>query len=204
MKALNIIIKIALFTLIIVLAYYIVVGIQRPIEFEDERRVRFEKNIDRLIDIRTAQNAHREATGLFTPSFDTLINFINTGDIRVIRAVGFVPDTLTEREAVDLGIVSRDTFFVPIRDSLFNHIKYPIEKIRYTATGDIMEWDLDTSSVMTASGVSVRVFRAQAPIPKILDGMDEQLIINYLSTRREDVLRVGSLEEADNSAGNWE
>lgn len=204
MKALNIVIKLVLFAAIIILAYYIVVGIQKPIEFEEERRHRFDRNIERLRDIRTAQNAYREATGIFTPSFDTLIDFINTGNIRVIRAIGFVPDTLTEREAVDLGIVSRDTFFVPIKDSLFSHLKYPIERIRYTATGEIMEWDLDTNSVMTASGVSVRVFRAQAPIRKILAGLDEQLIINYLALRPEDVLRVGSLEEADNSAGNWE
>lgn len=203
-KLVNTIIKLVLFVAIIVIAYFIVVGIQKPIKFEEEREYRFEKNIDRLKDIRTAQNAFREATGIFTPDFDTLIEFINTGDIRVIRAIGFVPDSLTEREAVELGIVSRDTFYVPIKDSLFKHLKYPVEKIRYTASGEIMEWEMDTASVLTASGVSVKVFRAQAPLKKILAGMDEQLIINYLSLRSEDVMRVGSLEEADNSAGNWE
>jgi hypothetical protein len=203
-KLVNTIIKLVLFVAIIVIAYFIVVGIQKPIKFEEEREYRFEKNIDRLKDIRTAQNAFREATGIFTPDFDTLIEFINTGDIRVIRAIGFVPDSLTERKAVELGIVSRDTFYVPIKDSLFKHLKYPVEKIRYTASGEIMEWEMDTASVLTASGVSVKVFRAQAPIKKILGGMDEQLIINYLSLRSEEVMRVGSLEEADNSAGNWE
>ncbi len=203
-KIVNTIIKIVLFLVIIVLAYYIIVGIQKPIEFEDERQYRFQKNIERLRDIRTAQNAYREANGIFTPDFDSLIEFINTGNIRIIRAIGFVPDTLTERKAVELGIVSRDTFLVPIKDSLFKHLKYPVERIRYTASGEIQEWELDTASVMTASGVSVRVFRAQAPIRKILAGMDEQMIINYLALRSEHVLRVGSLTEADNSAGNWE
>ncbi len=204
MKALNIIIKIILFVAIIVLAYYIVVGIKKPIDFEEERNIRLRKNIDRLIDIRTAQNSYREATGFFTPDFDTLIDFIKTGDIRVVRAIGFVPDTLTEREAIQRGIVSRDTFYIPIKDSLFKHIKYPIENIRYTATGDIVEWEMDTSSVMTGSNVRVWVFSAHAELKKILEGLDEQLIINYISLRPEDILRVGSLNDADNSAGNWE
>lgn len=203
-KALSIIIKIVLFAAIVILVYYIIIGIQKPIEFEEKRRARFDKNIERLIDIRRAQNAYREAKGHFTPHFDSLIHFINTGDIRVIRAIGFVPDTLTEREAVALGIVSRDTFFIPIKDSLFRNLSYPVEKMRYTATGKIVEWELDTAFVMTGSNVRVGVFSAWANIWNILDGLDEQLIVNYLSLRPEDILRVGSLTQADNSAGNWE
>lgn len=204
MKALNIGIKVALFAAIIVLAYFIVTGIQKPIEFEEARSERFKLNIERLVDIRTAQNSFREANGFFTPSFDTLINFIKTGNIRVIKAIGFVPDTLTELEAVKRGIVIRDTFYVPIKDSLFKHLKYPVEKIRYTASGNIVEWTMDTASVLTGSNVMVKVFSAYANITDILDGLDKQLIINYLALRNEDILRVGSLTEADNSAGNWE
>ncbi len=203
-KALSIIIKIVLFAAIVVLVYYIIVGVQKPIDFEEKRRYRFDKNIERLVDIRRAQNAYREAKGHFTPNLDSLIHFINTGDIRVIRAVGFVPDTLTEREAVELGIVSRDTFYIPIKDSLFRNLGYPLEKMKYTATGNIVEWELDTAFVMTGSNVLVGVFSAWANIWDILDGLDEQLIVNYLSLRPEDILRVGSLTQADNNAGNWE
>lgn len=203
-KALSISIKIVLFASIVVLAYYIVVGIQNPIEFEERRQARFQRNIERLVDIRRAQNAFREANGHFTPSFDSLIHFIETGDIRVIRAIGFVPDTLTEREAVDLGIVERDTFWVPIKDSLFGNLSYPLKDMRYTATGNKVEWGLDTAFVMTGSNVLVGVFSAWADIWDILDGLDEQQIVNYLARRPEDVLRVGSLTQADNSAGNWE
>jgi hypothetical protein len=204
MKAINILIKVVLFVVIIVLAYYIVVGIQKPIKFEDQRVSRFNKNIAKLKDIRTAQNAFREANGYFTPSFDTLIDFINTGDIKVIRAIGFVPDTLTELQAVERGIVSRDTFLVPIKDSLFKHVKYPIEKIRYNSSGNIVEWNMDTASVLTGSNVVVKVFSAYADIRDILDGLDKQLIVNYIALKPEGTLRVGSLTEADNSAGNWE
>ena len=203
-KSIGIIIKVVLLVVIVILAYYIVYGINKPIKFEKERTSRFEQTIEKLKDIRTAQVAYKELTGFYTPSFDTLIYFIKTEDIRVVRAIGFVPDTLTEKEALKLGIISRDTFFVPIIDSLFKNIKYPIEDIRFIPTGTKCEFKMDTSAVLTGSGVMVKVFQCYALNFDILDGLDRQYIINYNSSKKDSCLRVGSLTEANNNAGNWE
>lgn len=184
-KSIGIIIKVVILVGIIVIAYYIVYGINKPIKFEKERSSRFEQTIARLKDIRTAQIAYKEVKGVYTPSFDTLINFIKTEDIRVVRAIGFVPDTLTEKEALKLGIVSRDTFYVPIMDSLFKHINYPIEDLRFIPTGTKCQFKMDTNSVMTGSGVLVKVFEARVSYWDILDGLDKQLIINYGSEKRQ-------------------
>ena len=154
-KTVGIIIKIALLVAIFVLAYFIVVGIQKPIKFEEQRNRRTNLTIDRLKDIRTAQIAYKNIYGRFTPSFDTLIRFIKTENLRVVRAIGFVPDSLTEAQAIKLKLVSRDTFFVPIIDSLFKHINYPIDSIRFSPTGKRIEFKMDTASVMTGSNVEV-------------------------------------------------
>ncbi|HOZ30359.1 MAG TPA: hypothetical protein PLL66_05535 [Bacteroidales bacterium] len=203
-KSVGIIIKVALSVVVIILAYYIVFGINKPIKFEKEMNRRFDQTIERLKDIRTAQIAYKEVTGFYTPSFDTLISFIKTEDIRVVRAIGFVPDTLTEKEALKLGLISRDTFFVPIIDSLFKHINYPIEDLRFVPTGTKCEFKMDTNAVMTGSGVLVKVFQCYALNFDILDGLDRQYIINYNSTKKDTCLKVGSLTEANNNAGNWE
>jgi len=203
-KSVGIIIKVVLLAVVIVLAYYIVYGINKPIKFEHERVDRFDQTIGRLKDIRTAQIAYKEVTGYYTPSFDTLISFIKTEDIRVVRAIGFVPDTLTEKEALKLGIISRDTFYVPIMDSLFKHIDYPIEEIRFIPTGTKCEFKMDTNAVMTGSGVMVKVFQCYALHFDILDGLDRQYIINYNASKKDTCLKVGSLSEANNNAGNWE
>lgn len=203
-KAVGITLKIVLLGAIVALAYFIVIGINKPIKFEDERVARFDKTINRLKDIRTAQVAFKEVTGVYTPDFDTLIDFVKKEDIRVVRAIGFVPDSLTEAEALKLGIVSRDTFYVPIMDSLFKHIDYPIDSIRYLPSGTFTEFIMDTNAVMTGSGVEVKVFQCYALNKEVLEGLDKQLIINYNAMKKDTCLRVGHLFEANNNAGNWE
>jgi len=203
-KTVGIIVKILLLGAILALAYFIVIGINKPIKFEKERTRRFDKTINRLKDIRTAQVAYKELYGVYTPDFDTLIDFIKKENIRVVRAIGFVPDTLTEEKALELGIISRDTFYVPIMDSLFNHIDYPIDSLKYIPTGTKSMFIMDTNAVMTGSGVEVKVFQCYALNKEILDGLDHQLIINYNALKKDTCLRVGHLTEANNNAGNWE
>lgn len=203
-KTVGIIIKIALLGAVVALAYFIVIGINKPIKFEEQRVKRFNMTIDKLKDIRTAQVAYKEVNGFYTPDFDTLVEFIKKENIRVVRAIGFVPDTLTEAEALKLGLISRDTFYVPIIDSLFKHIKYPIESIGVIPTGTKGKFIMDTAAVMTGSGVEVKVFQCYALNKDILEGLDKQLIINYNALKNDTCLRVGSLLEANNNAGNWE
>lgn len=203
-KTVSIVIKVVLLGAIIALVYFIIIGINKPVDFEVEKTKRFNHTVDRLKDIRTAQVAYKELHGKYTPDFDTLINFVKTEDLIVVRAIGFVPDTLTEAKALELGLISRDTFYIPIIDSLFNHINYDINELGLIPTGKKSEFIMDTSSVMTGSGVEVKVFQCYALNFEILDGLERQYIINYNASKKDTCLRVGSLIEANNNAGNWE
>lgn len=209
-KAITIIIQIALLAVIVLFAFLIVKGIQKPIDFEQEKEARFEQVINRLKDIRTAQVEYKKQYGAYTPSFDSLIYFIETESMPVVRKEGFVPDTLTEKEAVELGIVTRDTIYIPYMDTLFKNKSYEMKDLGHIPVGTKAAFKMDTATVMTGSKVEVKVFEAKVSTWDILDGMDEQLIINYNSDKykldegEEPVLKVGSLTEATNNAGNWE
>lgn len=209
-KAITIIIQIALLAVIVLFAFLIVKGIQKPIDFEEEKDARFEQVINRLKDIRTAQVEYKKQYGMYTPSFDSLVYFIQNESMPVVRKEGFVPDTLTEKEAVELGIVTRDTVYIPYTDTLFNNKPYEIKDLGVIPVGTKVGFEMDTATVMTGSKVEVKVFEAKVSTWDILDGMDEQLIINYNSDKykldegEEPVLKVGSLTEATNNAGNWE
>ena len=164
---------------------------------------------------------------LYTPSFDELINFINNGNLKVVRAIGTLTDEqmkkgLTEKKAVDMiakakktgnwkeveenGLKNfkRDTILVPVKDSLFKHLEYPVEDIRYTRVGRKVEFKMDTATVMTGSGVAVKVFQCYALYDDLLDGLDRQLTVNYKDKIKDTCLRVGKLDEANNNAGNWD
>lgn len=202
-KEIKIAVQIALVGIIVLFACLIVACIQHPIEFEKKQEKRFDMAINRLKDIRTAQVAYKSLHNEYTPSFDTLIKFIKTDSMRVVNKEGFVPDTLTEKKAVELGIVKRDTIKMPLMDTLFANINYPIDSLGHIPCGTHAPFRMDTATVMTGSKVAVKVFEARVSNWDVLDGLDEQLIINY-NAEKDSVLRVGSLTEATNNAGNWE
>ncbi len=164
---------------------------------------------------------------LYTPSFDELINFINTGTLKVVRAIGTLTDEqlkagMTEKKALAIvekakktgdwkeaeenGLKNyrRDTTLVSVKDSLFKNLEYPVEEIRYTRVGRKVEYKLDTATVMTGSGVAVKVFQCYALYDDLLDGLNRQLTVNYKDKIKDSCLRVGKLDEANNNAGNWD
>lgn len=200
MKAVRYIIQVLLLAAIVVLIYFIYTGVMKPIDFDKEQEARYEKVIQSLKDIRTAQVAYKTVYGKYTGSFDTLINFVKTDSFPVLYAEGSLDDSL----AVMQGRVIRDTIFVPVMDSLFDH-NYDIDSLRFVPFAPAgTQFDLKAGSIMTASKVEVPVFEASALNFDILAGMDRQLIINLNDLKDFPGLMVGSIEEANNNAGNWE
>ncbi len=201
------VIEFVLFALIIVMGYLLYESIQKPIRFNKEKDIRYEATIERLKDIRRAQVAYRSRYGKYTGSFDTLIHFLKTDSFAIVKAIGEVPDTLTEKKALEQGLITRDTTFVSVKDSLFKK-SYYIDSLQYVPYTDQKKFNLGAGTIETGSKVKVKVFEASVKNKVLLKGLDEQLIVN-LNDRQMKItgfpgLKVGSLEEATNNAGNWE
>ena len=71
---------------------------------------------------------------------------IKNDSMPVIKAIGFVPDTLTEAKAVELGIVTRDTLLISVRDTLFPK-NYSVDSLRYVPTSDGKEFDMNAGEI---------------------------------------------------------
>jgi len=200
MKTVRYIVQIALGALAILFAYLIYSGIMKPIDFEKERAARYEKVIQRLKDIRTAEVAYKSVYDKFTGSFDTLINFVKEDSFPVEFKEGSFDDSL----AVAKGLVRRDTIYIPVRDSIFPK-GYFVDSLRYVPHTAGIQFDLKSAAILTGSKVTVQVFEATALNFDILNGMDRQLIINLNDVAKDfKGLRVGNIKEANNNAGNWE
>lgn len=181
-----VIIKSVLVVGIIVLVYLIINSISKPIKFQQERDKRYTKIIERLKQIRTAQIAYYDKYGKYTMNFDSLIYFIKNDSMPIVKAIGTVPDTLTEEEAVKLKIVYRDTIFIPIKDTLFPKF-FIADSLKFVPYGSGIIFDLQAGEIVTGSKVKVKVFEVKDPKP-------------FDPTFQ---LKVGSLTEAS-TAGNWE
>ena len=207
------VIQILLFIVAVVLVYFIFQSIQKPLDFEKAKDARYEATIERLKDIRKAELAYKEVHGVFTGSWDTLLNFVQYDSIANVRKVGELTDSmieagLSERKAIRLGLLIRDTVRESVLGSVFPK-GYNVQNLKYVPVpGEPSEFHLGATIIITGSGIGVPVFEAKAHNNVILRGLDEQLIINLNAQRRTNEkypgLRVGSLTEAVNNAGNWE
>jgi type II secretory pathway pseudopilin PulG len=207
--ALNIVFTI----IIIVLAYFLLESIMQPIRFNKEKDAREAAVKERLIDIRTAQEAFKSVKGYYTGSFDTLITFLEKDSLPLVFKRGSLTDEMiaagitTEKEAVKKGLISRDTSYIPVRDSIFDK-GYPIDQLRYVPGMEKTEFQMSAGRVMTTSMVLVNVFEAYVLNDVFLGDLDRQLVINYNDQRTKITgfpgMKVGDVKVPNNNAGNWE
>lgn len=207
------VIQIVLTIAIIALGYLCVESINKPIRFQEKHAVRKQINVDRLILTREAQVAYKSVYNKYTGNYDTLINFILNDSLPLVKKEGSLTDSMraegmTEIKALALGIISRDTIRVSVKDSLFPE-GYPIDSLPYIPfVKDGQMYEMGSGVVETGSGVKVQVFETKVHNNIYLKGLNRQEIIN-LNDKTEKLekypgLKVGSLEAANNNAGNWE
>ena len=208
-------IQIVLVLAIIFLAYKVYTSISTPIDFQKELNTRQDAVVESLKNIRKAQIAFKDVNGKYTANWDSLINFTKNGTLPLVRKIGALTDAqleegMTEAEALKQGIIIRDTVRIAVLDSLFGK-SFDVSKLPYIPYTQNEKFFLGTNVITTASGVKVPVFEARAHNNQILSelkGTYDQEIINLNEKRRVDGkypgLKVGSLTETNNNAGNWE
>ncbi len=198
---------------ILVLAYFCIDSINKPVKFQRDYDTRRDKVIERLKEIRSAQVAYRSVNGVYTASFDTLIAFVAADSLPMVRMEGALTDSMlfegmTEATALKMGIITRDTSRISVKDSLFSRKPWILDSLRYVPFTDNKEFEMGVGVIKTASQVEVPVFEARVHNNIYLNGLDEQEIINISDRQRKlekyPGLKVGSLSEANNNAGNWE
>lgn len=205
--------QIVLIAIIIVLAYLLYSSVEKPIQFEKEKKARYEAAISRLKDIRKAELAYKDVNGKFTGNWDSLISFVKNGTLPLVRKIGMLTDSMieagwTEKKALKEGKIIRDTVRVSVLDSIFNK-NYNINDINKVPLKDTTAYfTLGAKEILTGSGLKVPVFEAKVHNNVLLHGLNRQEVINLNEANRMNNkypgLKVGSLEEANNNAGNWE
>ena len=206
-------IQIVLIAIAVIFAFLVFKSIEDPIEFEKAKKERYDATIQKLKDIRKAESAYKDVYGRYTGSWDTLVNFVKHDSLRLIRRIGMLTDSMieagmNEKMATKQGKIIRDTIRVSALDSLFGK-SYPVDKIKYVPVPDtVAEFHLGAGVIATGSGIKVPVFEAKAHNNTVLRGLDRQMVINLNDQKRTNQkypgLKVGSLEDANNNAGNWE
>lgn len=207
------VVQIVLVALVVILSYFLYTSVERPLDFEKVKKERYDATIARLKDIRKAELAYKDVNGKFTGNWDSLINFVKTGKLPLVRKIGMLTDSMieagwTEKQALKEGKIIRDTIHVSVLDTIFGK-NYKIDEIKFVPLKDTVAiFHLGATFIATGSGIKVPVFEAKVHNNVVLHRLDRQQVINLNESKRTNNkypgLKVGSLEETNNNAGNWE
>lgn len=211
--------KVLLAAAIVVLAYLCYKSITGPIEFNDTKDARDKAIIARLMDIRKVQIEYKNVHKSHAGSFDDLIKFLKEEKLPTVIKEGVLTDEqlekgMTEKKAVAIvekeGLkgFKRDTVWVLAKDTLLGK-DYDVDAIRYVPEApQQVEFHMDTATLKSGSGYEIKVFVCEVPFDQYLNDLDPQLEFNLKDKAEKQGkypgLRVGSLEEINNNAGNWE
>ncbi|RHJ82366.1 hypothetical protein [Parabacteroides sp. AM08-6] len=203
--------KILLAAAVLLLVYMCYRSIMTPIEFKEERESREALIQKRLIDIRKAQIEYKNVYGVHAANFAELSKFLKEEKLPFIVKEGVLTDEqlekgMTEQEAVKKGLIKRDTMWVTAVDTLFG-TGYDVDAMA-TVPGMNIQFSMDTATLVSPSGYTVRVFQCGVLYDDYLGDLNKQLVFNekHKAEKMDKYpgLRVGSLTEINNNAGNWE
>ena len=203
--------KILLAVAVVLLAYMCYRSIMGPIEFKDERDRRENLIKARLIDIRKAQIEYKNIHKVHAANFDELSKFLKDEKLPFLIKEGVLTDEqlekgMTEKEAVKKGLIRRDTVWVTAVDTLFGK-GYNVDDLR-NVPGANVQFTMDTATLTSGSGYTVKVFQCGVLYDDYLGDLNKQEVYNLKDKASKMCkyagLRVGSVEEINNNAGNWE
>ncbi len=201
--------QILLWIICIVLGYLIYQSVTGPIEFDKVKKERYAEVINRLKDIRNAQEAYKSVNNRYANDFQSLITFVDTGEYVITTQrdssyMEFDPvyqiDLLKEVKIIDtLGYVS-------VKDSLFGASdRYKdMMKVPYASGNETFTMKAE---FLEQSGYRAPVFEAKVAKSVILSDQPEDLLSREnAQVSVEEVngneIRVGSLSKVSTS-GNW-
>ena len=189
----------------ILLFYLVYNSIDSEIKFQEIAEVRLDENIQKLKDLRQLQIAYKKLHGTYANNYDTLINFLEKDSLPIIKAEGETPDSLTNEQALELGIISRDTSYILAKESVFDNAYLATRNQRFPLILDNLinipyskeSYNIN-SGIVEKGKVLVQVFEISTTYQNVFTGLDAENKGYELNK----LLKVGSMDEASLN-GNW-
>ncbi len=187
------IIGIALLLLNLFLVYLLYSNIKEPIAFQTEKNKRKTAVVDKLMDIRDAQEMYRRITGEFASDFDTLVMVLERDSIVDIKEIGDADagEEVVRTEIKHSAIDSLTSMGIDLNG--LNEVPYT-EGTTFTFAADTLTYQSTLVSVVEV-GTRYKTFMGRYSDPKYAK-YDNSYDPNKL-------LKFGDMTKP-NIAGNWE
>ena len=198
-------IALILIPLNIILAYFVYNSINSEVEFQQVAKVRVAENVQKLKDLRQVQIAYKKANNTYSNNFESLIDFLENDSMAIVKAIGETPDSLTDAQALELRIISRDTAYVLAKETVFDEAylssrneKFPLDLSALTTVPHSDQHYSVDAGMVEKGKVVVQVFEISTTYGAVFTGLDAE----NKSFELGNLLKVGSMDEASLN-GNW-
>jgi hypothetical protein len=204
---------------IILLVYLNFETVANPVRFDEDRLAREAVAIQRLKDIRTLQEAHKEEVGYYSPTMDSLKIFYNEGMMTSVIQIGSPDDSIavvnTQKfiekkrwtnlkdeekqqrlyqahlEDSTLMIVCAVPRKTPVKEVIFKDRKnFCVDSLAYIPFSG-KDTVIMKTTLSETQGVKLPLFEARMPYKSLLRGLDEQLVVNKIAERKDLELYAG-------------
>ena len=181
-------------------------GIMEPIQFNEEKVVKYAGVVNSLKIIRDAEVKYYEVNGKYTNDKVGLIQFIDTAQLALTET-----KTVVEKVNKGGGVIVDEEKRVTDTigyEPVIKYFKNKDYKSMFKVPGVVnTEFELEIGEVEKIQGLIQPTFRARTPKRGILEGMNESLVKQEIEAIETDQIKgeyvsVGSLEEVT-TGGNW-
>lgn len=203
-------------------------SIQIPVQFKEDVAKRDAVVIQRLKDIRTLQELHRDMHQTYCTSWADLIKFAKNDSVSICVKKGTLTDQqladgLNEKNAwkylcdekkyakeiqkfnLSKATFSRDTVKVNVLENdsslMSRNVKQWIDTIQYVPFANKDTFELNVGSVTTQSGYNMSLFEAKVPYAVYLKGLNEGELKNKIA-EREEMQKFAGLQVGDAQQAN--
>ena len=198
-------IALLLIPLNILLIYLVYNSINSEMVFNRAAKERISNNVQKLKDLRQLQVKYKQTYGEYSDNFEKLDYFLRFEKIVTVKAIGETPDSLTDAQALEIGIISRDTTYALAKESVFDKTYLNNRKKDFPLNIDNLfsiphteeKYNISAGEIEKGN-VTVQVFEISTNYGTVFNGLDAKNK-NY---ELDALLKVGSMDEASLN-GNW-
>ena len=190
------VINLILVLLILAFVYFLYASINEPIEFTNEKKVREKAVIERLKQLRTAQQIYRDITDSFANDFDKLVEVLKTDSIPIV-----VP-RINPDEVKDKQEVVYDTTFLSAYDSI-QKMNINLDSLKYIPYSNGKTFSIEADEI-DYQKTKVNVVEVGARYKDFMGKYADKKYKKYeTGYDPENMIKFGDIN-SPNLSGNWE
>lgn len=192
----RILINFILAVIVVGLVWVLIQSIREPIAFKAEKEKRERAVVDKLMQIRTAQEAFRDITGGFAPTFDSLAYVLKNDSFAIIKVIGDPDDPNFT------GEVEYDTSYSSAIDSILA-LGINVDSLKYVPYGRGATFEIDADT-LTYQSTLVSVVEVGTRRESFMGPFADPRFARYdQKYDPKSFIKFGNMN-APNLAGNWE